>query len=144
MAGSLDETVTLRVTGYRYGPAAGDADPAFIEVVRTGLEAAQVVGATLGVVEWLRNKGALDIRVSEAGIEELARWELGRRGHSVGEVVSLTRIRPERTDWGTSRGDGKYVVVARLEDGSLATLIMGWDGVLAEVSVSGAESRGDR
>jgi hypothetical protein len=132
---TVEEPITFEATGYRYGPAAG-GDEAFIEFALRGLDVAQIVVAIVGLVSWLRAKGAGEIRVSESGIEALGQAELERRGYRPVEPISvgLTPGRGE-TSWGTPRTWGGYAAVFRLPDGSLAVLLYTLDGIVQELSI---------
>jgi hypothetical protein len=123
----------LRATTYRYGPMTA-GDPAFIDLIIKGTELISAASTIAGVAAWLGSRGALETRVSEEGIEILARWELQRRGYDVGDAVSigLTPGRGE-TPWGTPRQWGGYSATFRLLDGRLATLLLGLDGVFHEL-----------
>lgn len=137
--------IRIGTPGYRYGPAAGGDDYTFVELLLHGLDLAAKLGIVAGFVSWLKKKGALEIRMSEPFIEELAKWESARRGlGDNAEVIALTLL-PGRgeTPWGTPRQAGGYSVVLRLEDDRLAVLLFELDGRLKEVSIDGRQAASD-
>lgn len=131
---------SVRATTYRYGPMTG-GDTAFLDLL---LKGAEVVGAAASIVSvstWLKAKGALEIRVSEAGIETLGRWEIERRGGAVAQVLSIGLMPGHgETPWGTPRQWGGYAAVFRLQNGRLATLVFALDGVLQEFAIADGET----
>lgn len=139
-------SIRIGTPGYRYGPAAGGDDYTFVELLLHGLDVAAKLGIVAGFIGWLRKKGALEIRVSESYIEELARWECARRGLGVNaEVISLSLLPGEgETPWGTPRQAGGYSAVLRLKDGRLAVLLFELDGRLIELSTAGGQSTHDQ
>lgn len=138
LAGALPEGVRVRTTGYRYGPAAGDADTAFIDLVVHGIALAQSVHTLTTALKWLRAAGALEIRISDEAAEKLGYWELERRGIIGPELISQQLVRARRGS--TARYDG-FVMVYRLPDARLATVSVSVDGILQQLSV-GAEVPG--
>lgn len=131
---------SVRATTYRYGPMTG-GDPAFLDLLLKGAEVVAAAASIVSLSAWLKAKGALEIRVSEAGIETLGRWEIKRRGGAVAEVLSIGLMPGQgETPWGTPRQWGGYATVFRLQDGRLATLVFALDGVLQEFAIADGET----
>lgn len=129
----LGDGARIRATGYRYGPAAGDADTAFIDLVMHGVALAQTVQMVTTALRWLRNAGALEIRISSEAAEKLGRWELERRGVIGPELVSQQLVRARRVS--ATKYDG-FALVYRLPDSRLATVSLSVDGILRQLSVA--------
>lgn len=139
-------SIRIGTPGYRYGPAAGGDDYTFVELLLQGLDLAARLAIVAGFVGWLKKKGALEIRVSESYIEELAKWESARHGlGDNAEVIALTLLPGEgETPWGTPRQAGGYSVVLRLQDGRLAVVLFELDGRLKEVSIDVGQHASDQ
>jgi len=134
------DLASVRATTFRTGPMAG-GDLAFLDLLLKGAELVGAATSILSVSAWLKAKGALEVRVSEAGIDTLGRWEIQRRGGAVAEVLSIG-LMPGRgeTPWGIPRQWGGYAAVFRLQDGRLATLVFALDGVLQEFAMADGET----
>jgi hypothetical protein len=133
LAADIWDVASIRATGYRSGPGDGGGDVAFIDLVIRGSELPNAAGAILKAATWLRKSLALDLRISERGIETLARWELERTGlDGKSELVSLSLMPGE-----PHRG---YVLLFRLRDGRQASMTFSLDGVLQVLSIEPAGS----
>jgi hypothetical protein len=128
----LPEAARIRATGYRYGPAAGDADLAFIDLIIQGAQLAQAAQVLITAVRWLRDVGALEIRISDEAAEILGLWELDRRGVTGAALVSRQLVRSPR---GTGAKYDGFVLVYRLPDSAFATVSLSVEGILQQLSI---------
>jgi hypothetical protein len=128
--------VPLQATGYRTGPAAG-GDYAFVDLIVRGVELAGAATSIGKAVAWLQRSGALELRVSEKGVELLGRWELQRRGLNPDTTMVSLTLRPGQgeTVAGVPTQHRGYVVTFEIAGGQLATFGYSLDGLLQAVSL---------
>lgn len=130
LARELPSEVRIRSTGYRYGPAAGDADTAFIDLVLAGANLVQGAHWLVSTLRWLRNAGAFDIRISYEAAKALGYWELERREMAGARLVSQELVRSTAGDAAKYEG---FVLVFRLPDARLVTVELSIDGLLRRI-----------
>lgn len=135
LAADISSVASVRATGYNAGPDTGGDDVAFIDLVIPGAELADAAGAILRAAAWLRKSQAIEMRISERGVETLARWELERAGlDGKSKLLSLAPI-PGHEPGGTPSPHSGYGLVFRVGDGRLANMTLSPDGVLEVLSL---------
>lgn len=135
LASELGPTVRIRAAPSIGGPAAGAGTPTFIDLFTQAKDWLALAIAIGGAVQWLRRAGVREIRVSERGIESLARRELQSRSlNSEARLVEVTLVPgPASPYTGGPPNYAGYMVTFALDNGRILVLRFSLDGVFEDL-----------
>lgn len=143
VAEELGSEVRVRAAPSMVGPAAGDGTPTFIDIFHVAKDWGAIALFVVAAVKKLRSLGVKDIRVSERGIEELARHALRSRGMEHARLVDVKLIPgPQSPLVGGPPNYLGYIASFAADDGRVVCLRFSLDG-LFEAWLDEATSEGE-
>lgn len=131
LAETLGGEIRVRAAPSMVGPAAGDGTPTFIDLFTQAKDWIALAIALRSAVKWLQRAGVGEMRVSERGIEALARWELRSRAlDDQARLVDVKLIpRPPSPYTGAPPSYLGYLATFARDDGGMRILRFSLDGI---------------